>query len=182
MIKQPKILSDRLILRPFKLADATVVQRLAGDKIIADTTIRIPHPYRNGIAEQWIKCHKKEFKEKKSVNFAIVKRKSNKLVGAIGLTLNKDNENAELGYWIGKPYWGNGYATEAAGMVLMYGFTELQLNRIHAHHFTRNLASKIVLEKIGMKREGCLRQHIRKWSVFEDIQMYGILKEEYQSV
>ena len=72
MTKQPTIISDRLILRPFKLADAAVVQRLAGDKVIADTTIKIPHPYRNGIAEQWIKCHKKEFKEKPQKNLLLL--------------------------------------------------------------------------------------------------------------
>ena len=65
--------------------------------------------------------------------------------------------------------------------VVQFGFTELELNRIHAHHLTRNPGSGKVLQKISMRHEGSLRDHIRKWGKFEDIEMYGILKHEYQS-
>jgi ribosomal-protein-alanine N-acetyltransferase len=99
----------------------------------------------------------------------------------MGLVINQKHESAELGYWIGKPYWGNGYGTEAAKAVLHYGFTVLGLNRIYATHMSRNPASGRVMEKIGMKYEGCSRQHVKKWDVFEDLKMYAILKSEYES-
>jgi ribosomal-protein-alanine N-acetyltransferase len=56
----------------------------------------------------------------------------------------------------------------------------LELNRIFAHHFTRNPASGRVMQKLGMKHEGCLRQHFEKWDAFEDMEIYGILKSEWQ--
>ena len=93
--------------------------------------------------------------------------------------IDKQNNSAELGYWIGKPYWNSGYATEASRAVLKYGFEVLGLNRIHASHFRRNPASGRIMEKIGMKYEGCLRQHFKKWGKFEDLETYGILRSEY---
>ena len=77
------------------------------------------------------------------------------------------------------PYWNNGYGTEAVQAVLKYGFEVLGLNRIHAKHFKRNPASGRILQKIGMKYEGCQRQHFKKWDNFEDIELYGILRSEY---
>ncbi len=180
MKQQPILQSNRLILRPFDLTDAKEVQQLAGDRAIADTTLEIPHPYKDGMAEQWISTHREKFEEGKATLFAIVLRESNKLIGAIGLEIVSRFQRAELGYWIGKPYWGNGYCTDAGRLVLEYGFSNLNLNRIHAHHFKRNPASGRVLQKLGMIHEGFARQHVKKWDVFEDIELYGLLKEEWE--
>lgn len=180
MASQPTIRTERLTLRPFRLADAPEVRRLAGVKSVASMTMRIPYPYEKGMAEKWIRTHKRSFDRRKSVVYAVIRRKTGKLIGAVGLEIDKENESAELGYWIGRRYWNRGYATGTAEVMLMYGFTELGLNRIHAHHFTRNPASGKVLENIGMRREGVLRQHVKKWGRFEDIILYGILREDYQ--
>lgn len=181
MIRQPTIISERLVLRPFRLDDVPVVTKLAGDAVIAGTTLRIPHPYRELDAEKWIKTHALGFRKRDFVVFAVVRRVREALIGAIELTLDIPNERAELGYWIGRRYWNRGYATEAAGSLLMYGFVELGLNRIHAHHLVSNTASGKVLEKIGMKREGFLRQHVRKWDSFEDIVLYGMVRDDFQT-
>jgi ribosomal-protein-alanine N-acetyltransferase len=181
MAKRPELTTDRLRLRPFTLADAPVVQRLVGDRDIASTTLNIPHPYEDGTAEKWISTHQEKFERGEETTFAIALRKDGGLIGAMGLVINQKHESAELGYWIGKPYWGNGYGTEAAKAVLHYGFTVLGLNRIYATHMSRNPASGRVMEKIGMKYEGCSRQHVKKWDVFEDLKMYAILKSEYES-
>jgi RimJ/RimL family protein N-acetyltransferase len=74
-----------------------------------------------------------------------------------------------MGVWIGVDWWGRGYATEASQTVLQFGFEVLSLNRIYAHHMLRNPASGRVLEKIGMKQEGILRERVRKWGIFEDV-------------
>ncbi len=86
---------------------------------------------------------------------------------------------AELGYWIGRFYWGQGYCTEAARQVLRYGFEDLKLNKICARHMQTNPASGRVMQKIGMRQEGCLRQHYNRWGEVVDYPIYGILHAEY---
>ena len=161
------------------MPDAASVQKLAGDREIADTTLRIPYPYEDGMAQEWISTHSALREQEKEIIFAIVLKDDDELVGSISLSIDRPNESAELGYWIGKPFWNNGFASEAARAILAYGFGELNLNRIHAHHFKRNPASGRVLQKAGMKHEGCLRQHVKKRNAFEDIVVYGLLREEY---
>lgn len=179
MRERPTLETTRLILRPFTLDDAPVVQRLAAAREIAATTANIPHPYEEGMAEAWISGHQARFEAGQLLNFAIVRRADHTLLGAIGLHFNQAHANAELGYWMGLPYWGEGYMTEAAGAVVRYAFEVLNLNRVFACHFVRNPASGRVMQKIGMVYEGCLRQHVLKWGQFEDMAYYGILKSEY---
>ena len=121
------------------------------------------------------------FDENTSHTFAITYRKDGKLLGAVDLTVRRSHSRAELGYWIGKPYWGNGYCTEAARAVIEYGFTVLGFNRIFALYMTRNPSSGRVMEKLGMKFEGIMRQHCKKWDIYEDFAIYGILKSEWIS-
>jgi RimJ/RimL family protein N-acetyltransferase len=179
-MSQPVIVTERLLLRPFTLADVADVQRLAGDRAIAATTLLVPHPYENGLADKWIATHAELFESGKLVNFAICLRNSGELAGSIGLVMHPADERAELGYWLGKPYWGHGYCTEAAAAVLEYGFTVRALNRIEACHFGSNPASGRVMQKLGMRLEGCHRQFHKKWGRFEDRVSYAILREDYK--
>jgi RimJ/RimL family protein N-acetyltransferase len=178
--EQPVLESIRLLLRPFSLTDAPVVQKLAGDEAIAATTLNIPHPYEDGMAEEWIGSHQERFEKGEAVTFAVTLRDENTLIGAIGLEINQQHERAELGYWIGKPNWNEGFCTEAAKAVVRFGFNEYKMLRIYASHFSSNQASGRVMEKIGMQHEGKLRRHIKKWGRFEDLDIYGILKEEHE--
>ena len=178
----PPLLTKRLLLRSLTLEDAQDVQHLAGERDIASTLSNMPHPYEDGMAEEWIRSCSGKFEKDEALNFAIIRRTDKKLIGEIELRLDRENESGELGYWIGKPYWNCGYATEAARAVVAYGFEVLKLNRVHAKHFKRNAASRRVLEKIGMCYEGCLRQHVKKWGNFEDIIGYGMLKADYESL
>ena len=181
MAKRPTLETERLILRPFALADAPEMQRLAGDRDIASTTLSIPHPYENGVAEAWINTHQERFDKGERTIFAITHGTQGYLIGSIRLKIDKEFDRAEMVYWIGKPYWNQGYCTEAARAVLMHGFEILGLNRIYATHFGRNLASGRVMQKIGMKHEGCLRQHVKKWGNYEDFETYAILRSEYSA-
>jgi RimJ/RimL family protein N-acetyltransferase len=155
-----------------------MVQRLAGDRAVADTTLAIPHPYEDGMAEEWIATHQPKFEAGELVTFAITLRDDGKLVGAIGLAVNRRFDSAALGYWVGVSFWNQGYCTEAAIAVINYGFKKLGLNRIHAPHLKRNPASGRVMEKAGMIREGVARQSVKKWGRYEDLVQYGILRED----
>jgi len=177
----PRLETERLVLRALTLADAPDVQRLAGDRAVYNTTLHIPHPYEDGAAEKWIGTHQGAFDEGKGVVFGIVRRADDSLVGSISLSIDQSHARAELGYWIGKPHWNQGYCTEAAQAVLDYGFNVLGLNKIFAHHFEGNPASGAVMRKLGMAYEGCLRQHVKKDERFVDLEQYSILKHEYEA-
>lgn len=179
MTKRPTVETARLILRPFTLADAPAVQRLASNREIAATTISIPHPYPEGQAERWISTHQERFEQGEGIIFAIVRRADEVLVGAVGLHPTPAHLHAEMGYWIGREYWSQGYTSEAAAAVLGYGFATLGLHRIFAEHMTHNPASGRIMQKIGMTYEGTLRQHMQKWGVFVDVAVYGILRDEW---
>jgi RimJ/RimL family protein N-acetyltransferase len=177
----PTLRTARLLLNPFAMEDAAAVQKLAGDYEVYRSTLTIPHPYPDGAAEKWIARHLSEFLEGRHLTLA-VRRPDNALVGAIGLALVPEHRHAEMGYWIGRPFWGNGYCTEAAREVLIYGFERLLLNRIYARHLAMNPASGKVMRKIGMTLEGTLRQHYLKEGKIVDVVICGILREEFEQI
>lgn len=175
----PTLHTPRLVLGPFILDDALEVQRLAGDPKISGTTANIPHPYPDGAAERWIAGHQSEFLEGRGVVFAVREPEGGALRGAIGLVIDGENRRAELGYWIGVPFWGRGICTEAARRIVEYAFSELKLHRVHSHYLAFNVASGRVMQKIGMKREGILRQHHLKDGVFHDTVVYAVLNNDF---
>jgi len=188
--KSPTLTTGLLVLRPFGPGDAPFVQLYASDREIAATTRGIQHPYPDGAAEKWIALHEELFQSGKEVIFAISpgpEWNSDKepagavpeLFGSIGLIIENEDHRAELGYWIARPWWNRGIASHAARAVIEYGFTQLGLTRITAHHMLNNPSSGRVLEKAGMQREGLLRQHVRKWGEFHDVVLYGILATDF---
>jgi RimJ/RimL family protein N-acetyltransferase len=178
----PVLETERLVLRPFSFADEKEVQRLAGDRDIAELTSAVPHPYEDGMAEAWIATHEEDFKLNKSMTLAITIKSSESLVGAMSLlNMSTANRRAELGYWVGKEYWCNGFASEAARLIIAYGFRALGLHRVHGRCLKGNKASSRVMEKAGMRYEGCHREHECKGGRFEDILLYGALNAEWHS-
>lgn len=176
---QPVIETERLTLRPFHLLDAKRVQELAGDVKIAETTLNIPHPYEDGMAEAWISTLKDSLADGKSITYAITEKNTGALVGSISLMgMNSIHRKAELGYWVGVPYWNKGYCTEAARAIVELGFKELNLNRIYALAFASNNGSWSVMEKIGMAYEGTRRQDVIKDGMPRDLKSYGILRKD----
>ncbi len=176
----PTLYSERLMLRPFHLDDAPDIQRLAGDKEIALKTENIPHPYEKSHAEEWIRTHQEKFDKQEEISWAIAHREQSHLIGTIGIiNIHSEYELAEIGYWIGKPFWGRGYCSEAGHAVLEYAFTSLELIRVCAAHFKSNHASGRVMQKLGMSYEGCLRSHVKRMGFYHDLVFYGILKDEY---
>jgi len=168
--------TTRLRLRAYREADIPELVPLIGAREIAATTGRIPHPYTVEDTRQFLI----RIETEREARMAITLRESDRLMGGVGLRFFDPHEQAELGYWLGVPYWGNGYATEASRAMLRYGFEEMNLHRIFATHFANNPASGRILQKLGMRYEGCQRQHFRKWDQFVDLELYGMLREEWQ--
>ena len=177
---QPILQTPRLTLRPLDLADAGDVERLAGDRSVADTTLRIPHPYPKGAGAEWIAGLGEVWSNAKGATYAIIERDSTSFVGAMGVAISETHGHAELGYWIGVPFWNRGYCTEAAREVVDLAFS-LGVHRVQAHHLVRNPASGRVMQKLGMKQEGLLREATRKWGVYEDLALYAILASEWKA-
>lgn len=181
-MSRPTLTTERLVLRPFALDDAADVTRLVSDRRIADTTLNIPHPYDEGTAAAWIGTHAEVAERDEGLTLAVTERASGRIVGAVGLSITRPHRRGELGYWTAVDQWGRGYATEASRTMLDHAFGALDLSRVVAHCLTRNEGSWRVMEKLGMQREGRLRQHFVKWDVLEDVWLYGILREEWRAL
>jgi len=179
-MKKHVLHTERLTLRALESKDAPAVHRLAGAAEIADTTLTIPHPYPFHAAVEWIERAHKEWKAQTAYIFAITLSETHEFIGGIGLHLSMADQNAEIGFWVGKPYWNKGYTSEAARAVMHFGFETLKLHKIFGRHFPRNIASGRVMIKLGMKYEGHMREHVRKLDHFEDVMCYGILQTEWQ--
>jgi ribosomal-protein-alanine N-acetyltransferase len=169
------IQTGRLDLQPATASDIAELVPLIGAREVAETTLRIPHPYEEKHAREFLASPAKE----NELRLIIRLRSDGRLCGGIGLHPDNDHKRAELGYWIGVPFWGSGYATEAARAVVGYGFQNFDLNRIFAAHFAGNDASGNVLRKIGMCYEGCMRQAVIKRDRFIDLERYAILRGDY---
>ncbi len=170
--------TERLCLRPLELTDAPIVQQLAGDPLVAATTLNIPHPYPPGVAVDWIRHLQQHAGTGQHYTFAITRRSDHIFMGVVGIHPNTLS-SAEIGYWLGVSYWNQGYMSEAVRRLLQFGFEHLRLHRIIARHFTINPASGRVMVKAGMIYEGTMRQHVRKGDQFYDLACYGILQSEF---
>lgn len=177
MTNQHTLKTARLTLRPFTLEDAAILTRLAGDQRVSEMTANIPHPYPEGLAAEWIAAREAKWQSGRSAYFAITLNETGEFIGGIGLTESENPEQpyqTELGYWIGVPYWGNGYATEAANCMVEFGFAQLKPARIVARRLSRNPASGKVLMNCGFKHLNTTDGSCG--NKFEALDYYEILK------
>jgi ribosomal-protein-alanine N-acetyltransferase len=175
-MSRPTLQTPRLILRPFQHSDAPDVQRLAGDIEISRVTLNIPHPYENGMAEAWIS---KQQAAPNTLNFAIIERENGAFYGCVGLSIDETKTKAELGYWIGVPFWNRGYCTEAARALVDYAFDVLNLEHIEARHLDINPASGSVMKKLGLTLKGVSHSSVRKGDQLHSLTHYAITRTEW---
>jgi ribosomal-protein-alanine N-acetyltransferase len=142
------ITTERLLLRPFRRTDSKEFTRLAGDWAVASMTSDIPHPLGEHQASAWLKPGRGE------VRFAI--EIDGRLIGGAGYYQRRSG-TAELGFWLGREWWGRGYATEATKTVLRYGFEVRRVPGFTSSHFVDNAASAGVLRKLGFEPMGRCR-------------------------
>jgi ribosomal-protein-alanine N-acetyltransferase len=176
----PELVTKRLRLRPIEMSDAPGIRSLLhNEPEIAANGLGIPYPYPEGEETRFVQ--KLQDRQKNNAyTWAILGQTNHELMGMISLGLHVQYDSGELGYWLGKAYWNQGYTTEAVKCVIRYGFEERALNRIFAESFSENTGSRRVLEKSGMTQEGRLRQHIKHWNgTYKDVYHYGILASEY---
>ena len=148
--------TERLVLRAPRLDDAKAVAMLANDKRIAENTARIPHPYTLADAKDFIA---KVAGSGAETVFAITLARG-RLIGLCGLDRGR-GEDPEIGYWLGVPHWGQGYATEAVRALIDHTFADLALERLEAGARVANPASRRVLEKCGFQWTGVILTRIR---------------------
>lgn len=162
-------------LRRLNYSDVPMLAQLANNiKIWNNVRDYLPHPYSEDDAKTFITyCAEEE----PQVTFAIEYRKQ--LAGCVGLVLQTDiyRKTAEIGYWIGEPFWGKGIATEAVKLLVNYAFETLGLVRVYCGIFETNHASQRVVEKAGFSLEGRLKKALIKKKVIMDEFRYGIVRD-----
>jgi ribosomal-protein-alanine N-acetyltransferase len=176
-LPSPDLTAGPLRIRPLTYKDEERIQLLAGDAEIASTTLSFPHPYPPGAARSWIEKKLDTFAKGEEMALAI--ELEGEYIGSVGFFLNRRDDAGELGYWIGKPYWGRGFASLAVDAMLRFGFEELNLHRIQAQVMMRNAGSARVLEKALLRFEGLLRGSIKKNGVYEDVRMYALTAADW---
>lgn len=172
--------TERLILRPPVPDDADAVERFIGDRRVAEMTALIPHPYPKGSCIHWIHLCEQQWLEGRKASFVICLRDTGELVGAISL-FNDEERNNEVGYWIGVPHWGNGYATETLRRVIRYAFEDLGFKGLHTYHFIHNPASGRVMQKAGLLCLGTTPLGASRGDErFDDVR-YGITADQWRA-
>jgi len=172
--------TDRLTLRPFEQEDAHRIRDLANDKQLA-SILGLPYPYTLQHAQEWFAIQPDQIENGTEYPLAIVSKEVYEIIGTITLRIDKTNHKGELGYWIGREFWGRGFATESINSLIEYGFNYLNLNKIWAAVVASNMSSSRVLERNGLQQEGVLRKDRLLHNEYVDIHVFGLLKEEFNS-
>ena len=173
----PVLETERLVLRAPRLGDAKAVALLANDRRIAENTARIPHPYGLADAESFIASMNRPGGE---IAFLIT-RPDGPVLGACGLA-PRAGDAPELGYWIGVPHWGKGYATEAVRAVIDHAFEDLGHEALHAGARVTNPGSRRVLEKCGFQWTGVGLHRIRALSSSAPIDRFRLERSIWASL
>jgi RimJ/RimL family protein N-acetyltransferase len=149
-----RIDTDRLLLRAPITADAEPIAGLMENWNVASWLVRVPFPYRVEHAAAWIERSIQERAAGVGWPYLIVRRDGNVLMGCMDISIESDARVGTLGYWLGEPFWGLGYATEAAKAVIGFAFDILKLSEVNASALPDNERSMRVLEKAGMTHVG----------------------------
>ncbi|MDD5254319.1 MAG: GNAT family N-acetyltransferase [Candidatus Nanoarchaeia archaeon] len=173
-----KLEGNKIKIRKIGSSDVGDIYQNVKDKEVTKWTLNIPHPYSRKDAIAFVKRCRNKLRKEERYTFGIILKETNKLVGLVSLFhVHKNNKNAELGYWLGKNYWGKGIMSEAVKLIIKFGFEELKLHRIYAEAFEENIASRKVLEKAGFKLEGIRIESRYKYKKFHNNYEFGILKK-----
>lgn len=174
------VVNEQVHLSEIRLSDKQAIVRHLNDRDVYERTLRIPFPYTAACADDWLALVARIAEQQgRAVHWAIRDAAEN-LIGACGFDGFQvgQSHQAEIGYWLGKPYWGRGIMSAVVERLCQYAFQEFGLVKIIAHVFAPNLASARVLEKCGFQPEGFLRKHVVKDGQFLDARLFARFKSE----
>lgn len=174
--------TERLFLRPLQVSDAEAMWSYVSDPDFPKYMTWEAHKDINETKE-FLQGKEKEFADAKSVVWSIFMNDA--FVGLIGLEgvkryLNTvKTDRAELGYWLGSKFWGQGIMLEAGKAVLRFGFEEMELHKVTVGHFSENPQSQRVIEKLGFRLVGLQKEHFHKNGKWHDHYVYEMLRNEF---
>lgn len=175
----PTIETERLLLRKITLNDANDMFEYASNPEVSQYTMWSTHTSIED-TKYFLQSLTKMYKRRELVDWGIVHKAEKKFIGTCGFVeWSMTHSRAEIGYALSRRYWGEGYMSEAVNAVIEFGFREMSLNRIMGRCEVHNIASARVMEKVGMQREGILRQHLFVKDRYWDLKIYSILREEF---
>ncbi len=152
--------TERLTLRPLRAGDAEELHRLVNDWAVVRMLSRLPFPYPRQLTDEWIASTARQIADATGYHLAITGQEAGQemVVGCIGLRLDVKPRTGNLGYWVGRRFWGHGVATEAAARLSRWALANLDLDRLEAHVAEDNAASSAVLRRIGFRMTGTGRE------------------------
>ncbi|MCQ2437732.1 MAG: GNAT family N-acetyltransferase, partial [Clostridia bacterium] len=165
----PELETERLLLRKLVLADARDIYEYGRDAKVAEHVLWDAYT-SIGEAKAHVRYMIRRYRACEPASWGIVEKSSGRVIGTIGyMWLKDEHRSAEVGYSMARDCWNQGYMTEALKAVLNYSFKRLHLNRVEAIYETTNPASGKVMEKCGMRFEGCMRQKLRNKGRYVDV-------------
>ena len=171
MLVFPRLQTERLLLRRLQPEDFPALVRYADNRAVTEHLVNMPYPYREPDAAFRLGYVMKGFKERKRFAFAIALRAgAEEMIGEISIN-REDDDNAQLAYWLGEPFWGQGIMTEAVAAVLQFGFEHLPVRYIYGSCRADNAASARVLEKNGLTRQ----------PAHDKLLLYAVTRSAYES-
>ena len=177
----PELKTQRLILRKMLVRDADDMFEYAKRADVTKYLTWNPHPNRN-YTREYLEYISTRYSVGEFYDWAVTTADEGKMIGTCGFTRFDYNSNyAEVGYVINPEYWGNGYATEALDTVIKFGFERLALRRIEARHMEGNIASRRVMEKVGMTYEGTLRSALLVKGEYKNICVCSLINSNFRS-
>jgi ribosomal-protein-alanine N-acetyltransferase len=168
--------TERLILRRLELKDAEDYYLFASDPLITTHT-KWSHHVEITETVQYLESVNEKINLRQSYHWAIVNKENKKVVGRVSLfKFDRSNDNCEIGFGIARDYWNKGIITEATNRILEYAFKELNLNRVDARCNEENFGSERVMQKIGMKYEGLIREQLKIRGEYKNQKLYSLIK------
>ncbi|MDB5098303.1 MAG: family acetyltransferase [Cyanobacteria bacterium RYN_339] len=178
----PTLESERLLLRKIAPEDAPAMHAYTSDPEMV-RHLPLNQTYTLEDAQRSVRGFMEMYAARKSAPWGVSLKDTGEHIGICGFeNWNAQTDRAEIGFIIAKSQWGRGYATEAAKRVMRFGFEVMQLNRLEARTKSENIASKHVLARLGLQYEGLLREHSYWKGAYHDLELYAVLKREFEAL
>ncbi len=178
--RMPQLETPRLILRRINMNDAPDLFAYGRDPEVARHVLWDAYRTESD-ARMYVRFLQRQYRSDQPSSWGIVYKPDNRMIGTIGfMWWNRDHNSAEVGYSLSRAHWNQGLMSEALLELMRFGFEVMALHRIEAQHECDNPASGRVMEKVGMRHEGTLRGRLYNKGRYVDVELYAILREQFQ--